>query len=72
MWPCKRPAKKARTDRREGRRLPTNPVILPVRRLISRRDASLAGFSEVLALHRTLMDLWNKCGTKEDALGPYR
>jgi hypothetical protein len=47
-------------------------VILPVRRLISRRDASLAGFSEVLALHRTLMDLWNKCGTKEDALGPYR
>lgn len=72
MWPCKRPAKKARTDRRDGWRPPVSPVILSVRIWISGKDASFEGLnpSDVLALHRTLMDLWNRCGTKEDTLGP--
>lgn len=74
MWPCRRPAKKARIGLRDGERPPTSPSISPVRRWISGKETSLEGLnpSEVLALHNTLMDLLNKFGTKEDARGPCR
>ena len=74
MWPCRRPAKKARIDRREGEGPPTRPVISPVMRLISGNGTSLEGLnpSEVLALHRTLMDLLNRFGTYEVACGPWK
>lgn len=72
MCPCSRPAKNARTERCDGEGPPISPVTSPVRRLISGNEASLLGLnpSEVLALHSTLMDLLNKCGTNDDVLGP--
>lgn len=65
MWPCSRPAKKARMGRFEGEGPPIRPVISPVLRLISGRETSLEGLkpSVVLALHKTLMELLNKFGT---------
>lgn len=65
MSPCRPPAKKARMERSEGGGPPVSPVISPVLRLISGSVASLRGLkpSEVLALHRTLMELLNKSGT---------
>ncbi|KAK2986424.1 hypothetical protein RJ640_011862 [Escallonia rubra] len=65
MWPCRRPAKKARIDRREGEGPPTRPVISPVLRLISGNGTSFEGLnpSEVLALQSTLMELLNSSGT---------
>ena len=73
MWPCRRPAKKARRVRVDGRSPPRRGTSL-VLRLISGNDASLDGLnpSEVLALQKTLMDLWNNWGTKDDVTGPYK
>lgn len=52
-------------DRRDGEKPPTSPLISPVLRWISGNETSLEGLnpSEVFALHKTLMDLLNKCGT---------
>lgn len=66
MWPCKPPAKKARNGRCWGRPSPRSPTVsCPVLRLISGKVASFSGLkpSEVLALHKTLIELWNKFGT---------
>lgn len=67
MWPCKPPAKKARMDLCDGGAPPRRPVSLPVLRLISGNDASFRGLkpSEVLALHRTLIELLKRSGTYE-------
>lgn len=72
MWPCSRPEKNARRERRDGEGPPISPVISPVRRLISGSVASLDGLkpSDVLALHKTLMDLLYNSGTDADAIGP--
>lgn len=72
MCPCKRPAKKARIERRDGEGPPKRPSISPFRRCISGKEASLAGLnpSEVLALQNTLMHLLNKYGAYEVASGP--
>lgn len=73
MWPCKPPAKKARNGRCRGGAPTRNPsVSCPVLRLISGKDASFRGLkpSEVLALHKTLIELWNKFGTCLVEYGP--
>lgn len=65
MWPCNRPAKKARNGRCGGGEPPRSPMVSPVLRLISGKDTSFRGLkpSEVLALHKTLMELWNRFRT---------
>lgn len=64
MSPCRPPAKKARTDLLCGGGPPRRPVISPVLRLISGSDTSFIGLkpSEVLALHRTLIELLYRSG----------
>lgn len=72
MCPCSLPAKNARRERRDGEGPPISPVVSPVRRLISGNEASLEGLkpSEVLALHKTLIDVLYNSGTDADAIGP--
>lgn len=59
--------KKARKGRCRGGAPPRSPSVSfsPALRLISGKDASLRGLkpSDILAPHRTLMELWNRFGT---------